>query len=749
MLKRTTVLNRPVTGYGHLGKRGKRFFGCIHKNRVVYEKTFDDLDAAERWLTEVGEGRLVPPAPKRKKKIRYRKGHQHNFSCDICGRTYNYMGNLRRHIAEEHGKRKPKEKKFSPHKRQKTRKTLSWEAFFKYLVEYKKKQEKMYPGKKWNGHVPRYYYVDLEDRKIAHLGNWVLEQKRNRLQRLKNNVKEESWEEKRLVEIGFKFRHPASITQEEHLGLMIEYIKEQERKHPGKKWDGRLHHTYCAKLEDGTVCKVGKWLANLRTKRNQRLKHNIPLTPLQNRISELGYKWEIEKFDVEPYIELILRYKLEWEKNHLGQIWDGSVPKQYVAHLSDGTEVPIGKWVAQQRASRRRRLRLCKTNFTPIQRRLNSVGINWTYNQMKTKPIRIPEYHYKAALLTHKKYEERKHPGKPWDGNAPEYATLEDGTEAPVKRWAHTQRVQRKRRIKSNIAEEPPIEKWLNEIGFNWGKWIAGAQEYMALLLEYKKNQEMRHPGAPWNGKVPANYSKIIDGVKVSLGSWVETQRAKQRARIRKNVTEETTLEKQLSEIGFDWYPKKSRHEEFMRCLLEYKKNEEMKHPGKPWDGLIPLNYFATLADGRNIYVGKWLRRKRSKRENRIRNNLTNVPPEELRIEKELNDAGISWEQSYARKKHYALKKGVKRKKRNEETSEEESSGDEEEEESSEDEEEESSEDEEEGSSEDEEEESSEKESQSERESDDVDGGSPWEVRTIESFTIASRKLELEDYTEL
>ena len=218
-----------------------------------------------------------------------------------------------------------------------------------------------------------------------------------------------------------------------------------------------------------------------------------------------------------------------------------------------------------------------------------------------------------------------------------------------------------------------------------------------------------------------------------------------------------------------------------MHCLLEYKKNEEMKHPGKPWDGLIPLNYFATLADGRNIYVGRWLRRKRSKRENRIRNNLTNVPPEELRIEKELNDAGISWEQSYARKKHYALKKGVKRKKRNEETSEEESSGDEEEEESSEDEEEESSEDEEEdssedeeegssedeeeessedeeeessedeeeGSSEDEEEESSEKESQSERESDDVDGGSPWEVRTIESFTIASRKLELEDYTEL
>ena len=44
------------------------------------------------------------------------------------------------------------------------------------------------------------------------------------------------------------------------------------------------------------------------------------------------------------------------------------------------------------------------------------------------------------------------------------------------------------------------------------------------------------------------------------------------------------------------------------------------------------------------------------------------------------------------------------------------------------------------------EESSEEEESESERGDDD---DSPWDLRTIESFTIASRKLESEDYTEL
>ena len=39
---------------------GTRYLAKIMKNKVVYRKTFADRDAAEHWLTEVGEGRLVP-----------------------------------------------------------------------------------------------------------------------------------------------------------------------------------------------------------------------------------------------------------------------------------------------------------------------------------------------------------------------------------------------------------------------------------------------------------------------------------------------------------------------------------------------------------------------------------------------------------------------------------------------------------------------------------------------------------------
>ena len=148
------------------------------------------------------------------------------------------------------------------------------------------------------------------------------------------------------------------------------------------------------------------------------------------------------------------------------------------------------------------------------------------------------------------------------------------------------------------------------------------------------------------------------------------------------------------------------------------------------------------LADGRLARLGQWVCSRKSLRRCRIRDNITEVSISDQRIEQRLTKAGFNWGKQ---------KVGRKFKKRKEESSEEEEeeSSEEEEEESSEEEEEEESseEEEEEESSEEEEEESSEEEeSESERGDDD---DSPWDLRTIESFTIASRKLESEDYTEL
>ena len=169
-----------------------------------------------------------------------------------------------------------------------------------------------------------------------------------------------------------------------------------------------------------------------------------------------------------------------------------------------------------------------------------------------------------------------------------------------------------------------------------------------------------------------------------------------------------------------------------MGILLEYKKNEEKKH-GKPWDGNVPDAYSVMLADGRLARLGQWVCSKKSLRRCRIRDNITEVSISDQRIEQRLTKAGFNWGKQ---------KVGRKFKKRKEESSEEE------EEESSEEEEEESSEEEEEEESSEEEEEESSEEEESESERGD-DDDSPWDLRTFESFTIASRKLESEDYTEL
>ena len=120
----------------------------------------------------------------------------------------------------------------------------------------------------------------------VNVGEWLCGQRLKYAKRIKDNNKEESWTEKRLREIGVRLR--TKIKSEEYIGLLIEYIKEQERKHPGVKWNGSVPYRYSAKLEDGIEATVGKWLLAQKRKRTERINHNIfEESPEEKKLNEL------------------------------------------------------------------------------------------------------------------------------------------------------------------------------------------------------------------------------------------------------------------------------------------------------------------------------------------------------------------------------------------------------------------------------------------------------------------------------
>ena len=619
---------------------------------------------------------------------------------------------------------------------------LSPEVYITLICEYKQEQERKNPGKKWDGRMPRPYSVDMYNGIRVNVGEWLCGQRLKYAKRIKDNNKEESWTEKRLREIGVRLR--TKIKSEEYIGLLIEYIKEQERKHPGVKWNGSVPYRYSAKLEDGIEATVGKWLLAQKRKRTERINHNIfEESPEEKKLNELGYAWNSRNHDVEFYIEMLLRYKLKWETNNPGVEWDGKIPLDHLVEGRDGTIANLGRWVSAQRVQRKKRIRDNITEVSLLERRLDAIGIEWKGLDRYSRMIMSDEY--LEVLLAHKKKEEMKHPGKPWNGHGPREATLADGKKANMHDWCAKQRCRRKNRINNNIKEIPELEAQLTKMGFCWTKRKVTDQDYVDLLLAHKKKMEMEHPGKPWNGMVRKRHIITLDdGVKARLGDWVTRQRRKRKLRISKKITEVPPFETWLTEIGFSWAPERKKIqckpfrkkrvmlEDYMGILLEYKKNEEKKH-GKPWDGNVPDAYSVMLADGRLARLGQWVCSRKSLRRCRIRDNITEVSISDQRIEQRLTKAGFNWEKQ---------KVGRKFKKRKEESSEEE------EEESSEEEEEESSEEEEEEESSEEEEEESSEEEESESERGD-DDDSPWDLRTIESFTIASRKLESEDYTEL
>ena len=58
---------------------------------------------------------------------------------------------------------------------------------------------------------------------------------------------------------------------------------------------------------------------------------------------------QTEGVEFDRYVDAIVKYKNEWEKNNPGRKWTGNVPRRYSVELENNTLVNVGRWVQLQK----------------------------------------------------------------------------------------------------------------------------------------------------------------------------------------------------------------------------------------------------------------------------------------------------------------------------------------------------------------------------------------------------------------
>jgi hypothetical protein len=143
LVPRAPTKHNKKSKYGHcvvtVNGKGPRYRALITRNKVTYCKTFDDRDAAEHWLTEIAEGRLVPPRQsnhlKRKRPKRRRRKYGHclvrktskgtRYHAKITVKSVGYSKTFDDRDAAEHWLTKVAKGRFIPPKKKKKKPTGS------------------------------------------------------------------------------------------------------------------------------------------------------------------------------------------------------------------------------------------------------------------------------------------------------------------------------------------------------------------------------------------------------------------------------------------------------------------------------------------------------------------------------------------------------------------------------------------------------------------------------------------------
>ena len=246
---------------------------------------------------------------------------------------------------------------------------------------------------------------------------------------------------------------------------------------------------------------LGHWV---QVQRRFRKLDRLPENRIQ-KLSEIGFEWEIHAANWEQRLEELVAFKAE--HGHV------DVPKRWKANPK------LAQWVRVQRGLRA----TGKLSQDRIDR-LDAVGFVWRAHMASWDEMLA------ALRLFHAEHNHCRVPGN-WPSN-PKLAN-----------WVKTQRGS-----KAEGALSPERVSALNQLGFEWslmpGRRYSTKESWEAMLAQLAQfRAEHQH------ARVPQTYS-----ANLKLARWVSTQR---RYRRKGKLTPSQIV--QLDQLGFDWSPTGSK----------------------------------------------------------------------------------------------------------------------------------------------------------------------------------------------
>ncbi|MFZ4515242.1 MAG: helicase associated domain-containing protein [Acidimicrobiia bacterium] len=314
---------------------------------------------------------------------------------------------------------------------------------------------------------------------------------------------------------------------------------------------------YIATRPNGKRTYLGSWITYIRTRAEAGLLEPRHLDALQLR----GLRIDLRNAD---NLWAVGVQALEQYRAREG---DQVLSERHIEYLPDGTEVPLGAWVA------RHKLRHREGKLTPErQATLRSLGIN-------IESYRDLEREWQTGLAAFRQFVTREGHGAVPVSHREQ---LPDGTMVSLGNWVSTKRKQHKAQRLSDdrIAT-------LEALGFAWTADAQYVRIGFELLHQFREREG--------HLDVPERYvTADPEGKPFALGSFLATRR--KRLRDGKLVGAQRD---QLLELGVDG---EHRYDRVFREGFESLTRFVAEHG----HGVVPRAYIEHLEDGRTIKLGSW-----------------------------------------------------------------------------------------------------------------------------------------------
>jgi hypothetical protein len=279
-----------------------------------------------------------------------------------------------------------------------------------------------------------------------------------------------------------------------------------------KQFNDREGHCRVPYLHQEDEANLGAWVNNQR-----QLKTKDKLdSDRQRQLEDIGFEWVLFSAKWDEMYALLQQFKKR--EGHCRVLF---------SHQED--EANLGWWATTQRYLK------TKDKLDPDRQKwLEDIGFEWGLPSAKRDEIH-------ALLQQFKKREGHC--------KVPQFHR-EDGVQ--LGQWVKTQR-----QLKRKEKLDPDRQKWLEDIGFEWGLPAATWDESYALLQQFKKREG--------HCNVPKSHQED----KANLGIWVSNQR-----QLKTKDKLDSDRQGQLEQIGFEWVLHSAKRDEIHALLQQFKKRE-------------------------------------------------------------------------------------------------------------------------------------------------------------------------------